>query len=55
MIKPEHKLPITRQAKLLEISRSTVDYRPRPVSDGDLFLMRRIEVAPVVWTGFSGF
>ena len=43
MIKPEHKLSISRQAELLEISRSTVDYRPRPISDADLMLMRRID------------
>ena len=28
-----HKLPIKRQAELLSIGRSTVYYRPRPVSD----------------------
>ena len=43
MINPEHKLPIRRQAEVLEISRSTVYYRPRPVSDADLMLMRRID------------
>lgn len=43
MIKPEHKLSISRQAELLEISRSTIYYRPRPVSDADLMLMRRID------------
>ena len=43
MINPEHKLPIRRQAELLEISRSTVYYRPRPVSEAELMLMRRID------------
>ncbi len=43
MIKPEHKLSISRQAELLEISRSTIYYRPRPVSDADLMMMRRID------------
>ena len=43
MINPEHKLSIRRQAELLEISRSTVYYRPRSVSDADLMLMRRID------------
>ena len=43
MIDPEHALPISRQAVELEISRSTIYYRPRPVSDADLFLMRRID------------
>lgn len=43
MINPEHQLSIRRQAELLKISRSTVYYRPRPISDADLMLMRRID------------
>lgn len=43
MIDPEHALSISRQAEELEISRSTVYYQPRPVSDADLFLMRSID------------
>jgi len=43
MIDPEHDLPIKQQAELLEISRSTVYYEPRPVSAEDLQLMRRID------------
>ena len=43
MIDPEHALSISRQAEELEISRSTVYYQPRLVSDADLFLMRRID------------
>jgi len=43
MIDPEHALSIVRQAKELEISRSTVYYQPRPVPDADLFLMWRID------------
>jgi putative transposase len=43
MIDPEHALSISQQAEELEISRSTVYYQPRPVSDADLFLMRRID------------
>jgi putative transposase len=43
MINPEHKLSIRRQSELLEISRSTVYYQPRPVTDADLMLMRRID------------
>jgi len=43
MIDRKHKLSITRQAKALEISRGSVYYRPRPVSDADLALMRRID------------
>ncbi len=43
MIDPEHDLPITHQAEALGISRSTVYYRPRPVSESDLWLMRQID------------
>lgn len=42
MIDREHKLSVVRQAKLLGFSRGSVYYSPRPVSDGDLALMRRI-------------
>ena len=38
-----HKLSLTRQAALLGISRGSVYYQPRPVSDADLMLMRRID------------
>ena len=43
MIDRGHELPMTRQAKLLKLSRSSVYYRPRPVSPGDLAIMRRID------------
>lgn len=43
MIDREHELPISKQAKALEISRSSVYYKPRPVSAADLALMRRID------------
>ena len=43
MIDRQHDLPITRQAQLLGMSRGTVYYLPRPVSDADLALMRRID------------
>ena len=43
MIDGDHKLPVSRQAKLLKLARSTVYYRPRPVSAGDLALMRRLD------------
>jgi len=43
MIERGHELPVTRQAKLLKLSRSSVYYRPRPVSPGDLAIMRRID------------
>ncbi len=43
MIDRGHDLPIRKQAEVLQISRSTVYYQPRPVSDSDLVLMRRID------------
>ena len=43
MIDRQHKLSVVRQAKLLGFSRGSVYYLPRPVSDGDLALMRRID------------
>jgi len=43
MIDREHPLSVVRQAKLLDISRGAVYYRPRPTSDADLALMRRID------------
>jgi putative transposase len=43
MIDDGHDLPVRRQAQLLELSRSTVYYRPRPTSDAGLALMRRID------------
>ena len=39
MIDPTHKLSIARQAKALGIARSTVYYKPAPISDSDLALM----------------
>jgi putative transposase len=43
MIDPKHDLPITRQAELLGISRAAVYYVPRPISEEDLALQRRID------------
>ena len=43
MIDRKHKLPLARQAKALGISRGSLYYKPRPVSDADLSLMRRID------------
>lgn len=43
MIDRKHKLLISRQAKALGLSRGSVYYKPRPVSDADLALMRRID------------
>src|SRR5271166_5268621 len=43
MIDRAHDLPISKQAKALNISRGSVYYLPRPVSAADLALMRRID------------
>ena len=43
MIDRSHDLPITRQAQVLSISRGSVYYRPRAVSDVDLAIMRRMD------------
>jgi putative transposase len=43
MIDREHPLPLTRQAKALGISRGSVYYLPRALSDADEALMRRID------------
>jgi len=43
MIDRSHDLPITRQAQVLSISRASVYYRPRAVSDADLAVMRRMD------------
>jgi putative transposase len=43
MIDRQHDLPITRQAKLLSISRGAVYYLPRPLSEADLALMLKID------------
>jgi putative transposase len=43
MIDRNHPLPISRQVKAVGISRGSVYYQPRPVSEDDLELMRRID------------
>jgi putative transposase len=43
MIDQGHELSITRQARLLGLSRSGVYYQPMPISAADLMLMRRID------------
>jgi len=43
MIDREHDLPITKQADVLRISRGSVYYLPRPVSEADLAIMRRLD------------
>src|ERR1700680_3724994 len=43
MIDREHDLPITKQAEILQISRGSVYYLPRPVSSVDLAIMQRLD------------
>lgn len=43
MIAPDHSLPISTQAELLNISRGTVYHLPKLTSSKDLVLMRRID------------
>ena len=43
MIDRRHDLPITKQAEVLSISRSSVYYLPRPVAEADLAIMRRLD------------
>ena len=43
MIDRDHKLPLARQAKVVGISRGSIYYRPRPVGEAGLRLMRRID------------
>jgi putative transposase len=43
MIDRAHDLPISKQAEVLHISRSSVYYLPRPVSASDLEVMRRLD------------
>ena len=40
MIDRNHDLPVKRQAELVGISRGSVYYLPKPVSEADLTLMR---------------
>ena len=43
MIDRNHRLSVTRQARMLGISRASVYYIPRPVSEVDLKLMRAMD------------
>ena len=43
MIDRGHNLPLGRQAELLGLRRSTLDYWPRPVPAAELAIMRRID------------
>ena len=46
MIDRSRGLPLRRQAEVLQVSRSSLYYDPRPVPTADLAAMRRIRAAP---------
>jgi putative transposase len=48
-IQAEHPLPKTRRCELLDVARSSAYYRPVPVSDEDLMLMRIIDEIHLRW------
>lgn len=43
MVEAEHILPIAKQCEILRINRSTYYYKPIPINDNTLGLMRRID------------
>ena len=43
MIVRTHRLPVVRQCKLVELSRSTAYYRPREESEENLAVMKEID------------
>ncbi|SAL81217.1 hypothetical protein AWB66_06392 [Caballeronia telluris] len=43
MIDRTHALPVSQQARLVGIARSSVYYRAQPVSEANQLLMRRID------------
>ncbi len=49
MIDRGSELPVKRQAQLLELSRSSVYYTPRPLPERDLRLMRRLDELHLKW------
>jgi len=42
-------LPVVRQCRLLKVPRSTLYYRPLPVSEDDLAVMRRMDELYLAW------
>ena len=48
-IQTDHVLPKTRRCELLDVARSTAYYRPVPVNDADLLLMRLIDEIHLKW------
>lgn len=49
MIAPKHPLPLARQCRLLELARTTFYYRPKPLKERDLKMMRHIDEIHLAW------
>jgi putative transposase len=49
MIERDAEVTVTRQAQLLDLSRSSVYYTPRALPERDLVLMRRIDELHLLW------
>jgi putative transposase len=49
MINTEHRLSLTRQAQLLDLSRASLYYKPVEASAADLELMRRLDELHLEW------
>jgi putative transposase len=49
VIDPTHKLSLTRQAQLLQLSRASLYYEPVAASAADLQLMRRLDELHLQW------
>ena len=49
MIDRGAEVPVKRQAQLLDLSRSSVYYEPRPLPERDLRLMRRLDELHLKW------
>ena len=47
--KPHQHYSVSRQCRLLKVARSTTYYKPKPVSNDDLKLMKRIDEIYLKW------
>ena len=54
MINPNHKLSLTRQAEILQLSRASLYYEPVAASAADLQLMRRLDQLHLQWPFLGG-
>jgi putative transposase len=53
MIDKEDKLPVTRQCKIMELSRSDIYYTPVPVSVKDMELIRQIDEIHLLYPSYG--